>query len=65
MQQSDMRIDALNDFPVKLQHQPQHAVRGGMLRSEIDAEGLIVSFGRRVAHFRGVSLPLSSCQAGM
>jgi hypothetical protein len=33
-----MRIDPRDDFAVKLQHQTQHAVRGRMLRSEIDGE---------------------------
>ena len=38
VKQADMRIDALDDLPVELQHQPQHAVRGRMLRPEIDVE---------------------------
>ena len=38
MQQPDMRIDAGDHFAVKLQHQTQHAVRGRMLRPEIDGE---------------------------
>ena len=38
MQQPDMRIDALDDLAVELQHQAQHAVRGRMLRPEIDGE---------------------------
>ena len=33
-----MRIDALDDLAVELQHQAQHAVRRRMLRSEIDRE---------------------------
>ena len=31
-----MRIDALDDFAVQLHHQTQNAVRGGMLRAEVD-----------------------------
>ena len=31
-----MRIDPLDDLAVQLHHQPQHAVRRRMLRSEID-----------------------------
>ena len=31
-----MRIGALHHLAVQLQDQPQHAVRGGMLRAEID-----------------------------
>ena len=38
MQQPDMRIDALDDLAVELEHQAQHAVRGRMLRPEIDGE---------------------------
>jgi hypothetical protein len=38
MKQTDMRIDALDDFTVELQHEAQHAVRCGMLRSEVDCE---------------------------
>ena len=38
MQQADVRIDALDDLAVELQHQAQHAVRGRMLRPEIDGE---------------------------
>ena len=40
-----MRIDALDHFAVELQHEPQHAVRGGMLRAEIYREGAEVLFG--------------------
>ena len=38
MQQPDMRIDALDDLAVELQHEPQHAVRRRMLRPEVDGE---------------------------
>ncbi len=38
MQQADMRIDALDDLAVELQHETQHAVRRRMLRTEIDGE---------------------------
>ena len=38
MQQPDMRIDALDDLAVELQHQAQHAMRRRMLRPEIDGE---------------------------
>ena len=38
MQQADMRIDALDDLAVELQHEAQHAVRGRVLRAEIDRE---------------------------
>ncbi len=38
MQKPDMRIDALDHFAVELEHQAQHAMRGRMLRPEIDGE---------------------------
>ena len=33
-----MRIDPLDDFAVEVKNQPQHAMRGRMLRTEIDRE---------------------------
>ncbi len=42
MQQADMRIDALDDLAVQLQHQTQHAVRGRVLRAEVDGELAVV-----------------------
>ena len=39
-----MRIDALDDFAVELQHQTQNAVRRRMLRTEIDVEIADVMF---------------------
>ena len=38
MQKTDMRINALDDFAVQFQNQTQHAVRGGMFRTEVDRE---------------------------
>lgn len=38
MQQADVRIDAFDDFAIQLQHQTQHAVRGRVLRAEVDVE---------------------------
>ena len=38
MKQSDMRINALDDLAIKLQHKTQHAMGRRMLRSEIDTE---------------------------
>ena len=55
MQQSDMRIDALDDLAVELQHQTQHAMGRGMLRPEIDREGV----GRRAARRSARSFLLS------
>ncbi len=38
VQQADMRVDALDGLAVKLEHKAQHAVRGRMLRAEVDGE---------------------------
>jgi hypothetical protein len=43
VQQADVRIGALDHFAIELQHQAQHAVRGGMLRAEV--EGVVLDFG--------------------
>ena len=47
VQQADMRIDALDDFAVELEHQAQHAVRRRMLRPEVDREVADFGLGRR------------------
>ena len=51
MKQPDMRIDALDDLAVELQHQTQHAVRRRVLRPEIDVEGADVGFGHGLLGF--------------
>src|SRR6266699_2767405 len=38
VQQADVRIDALDDLAVELEHQAQHAMRGRVLGPEIDGE---------------------------
>ncbi len=35
VQQADVRIGALDDLAVELEHEPQHAVRRRVLRAEI------------------------------
>ena len=40
-----MRIDALDDLAVQLQHQTQHAVGRRMLRPEVDVERADVGLG--------------------
>ena len=35
MQQADVRIGALDHFAVEFEHEAQHAVRGRVLRTEI------------------------------
>src|ERR1700761_5214166 len=41
VEQADMRVDPLDHLAVKLEHQPQHAMRGRMLRPEIDGESAL------------------------
>jgi hypothetical protein len=36
MEQADVRVNALDDFAVQLHDQPEDAVRGRMLRTEVD-----------------------------
>ena len=60
MQQADMRIDALDHLAVELQHQAQHAVRGRMLRPEIDGEVAEVLLARSC----GLRLAFSSPGSG-
>jgi hypothetical protein len=45
MQEPDMRIDTLDDFTVKLKHQPEHTVGRRMLRTKIDGEIAQLRFG--------------------
>jgi hypothetical protein len=45
VQQADMRVGALHHLAVELQHQAQHAVRGRMLRPEIQGVVLDLSHG--------------------
>ncbi len=43
VQQADVRIGTLDDFAVQLEHQAQHAVRGRVLRAEVQGVVLDVS----------------------
>ena len=42
MQQADVRVGALDDFAVELEHQAQHAVRRRMLRPKV--HGVVTNF---------------------
>ena len=53
MQQTNMRVDAPDDFAVKFQHESQDPVRRGMLRPKIDHE----IAGRGFGHVGLTSLP--------
>ena len=46
-----MRIDALDDFAVELEHEAQHAMRRRMLRPEVDGEVADVGFGHHELFF--------------
>ena len=49
VEQADMRIDPLDDLAVELHHHAQHAVRGGVLRAEVDrvvGDDLVAGGGR-------------------
>jgi hypothetical protein len=48
MQKTNVRIDPCDDFAVKFEHEPEHAMSGGMLWTEIDGE--ISKAGRLVRH---------------
>src|SRR5580704_9178812 len=44
MEETDMRVDALDDFAVEFENEPQDAVRGGMLRTPIKRKSTDRSF---------------------
>ena len=50
MEEPNVRIDALDDFAVELENEPQNAMRGGMLRTPIEGE----ITDRIVAHVKSV-----------
>ena len=63
VQQPDMRVDALDDFAVELEHEAQHAMRRRVLRPEIDGELAVVAFTLTALGLgvRGVCLSRPSC----
>ena len=59
MQQPDMRVGTRDHLAVHLQHQAEHAVRGGMLRPEIqrmavDLDGLETRLALRRVRLQGI-----------
>ena len=61
MQQADMRVDALDNLAVHLHDHAQHAVRGGMLRAEVERVVPDQSFGHQVCFPSGsVTVAFSS-----
>ena len=58
VKQADMRVDALDDLAVELEHEAQYAVRRRVLRPEIDGELAVVAF--TLAAF-GLGLGASVC----
>jgi hypothetical protein len=58
VEQSDMRIDALNDLAVELKHETQDAVGRRVLGPEIDGEIADSSFGHTgLTSAEGTTLP--------
>ncbi|CFX43933.1 protein of unknown function [Candidatus Filomicrobium marinum] len=57
MQESDMRVNALDYFAVQLQNEPEHAVRGRVLRTKVDVE--LAQFG-----FSHLCVSIVCCVAG-
>ncbi len=63
MQQADMRVDALDDFTVELEHEAKNAVRCRVLRAEVDVEVADVMLGHGPcpsAHLAAFSSPGST-----
>jgi hypothetical protein len=48
VQQADVRVGALHDLAVELEHQAQHAVRGRVLRAEV--QGVVLDFSHGSSH---------------
>jgi hypothetical protein len=46
VQQADVRVGALDDLAVQFQHQAQHAVRGRVLRAEVQRVVLDLGHGQ-------------------
>ncbi len=47
MQQADVRIGALHDLAVELEHEPQHSVRRRVLRPEVQRVVLDLGHAQR------------------
>src|SRR5205814_10521497 len=45
VEEPDMRIDAGDHFAIKVENEPQNAMRGGVLRPEIKRERAFLCFG--------------------
>ncbi len=58
MQKADMRIDTRHDLAVEIEDETQHAMRGGVLRSEIDRD-LWIFVRSRLVHHAFFSVPRS------
>src|SRR3546814_16891084 len=61
VKEADVRVDALNDLAVELEDEAQHAVRGGVLRAEVDRVVGDFEIGRescreRVCQYVSISL---------
>jgi hypothetical protein len=65
MEQADMGIDPLDDLAVELEHEPEHAVRGRMLRPEVDRVVGDLAVRRVGAGQLGLGLDLVGDAAGI
>ena len=64
VQQTNMRINALYDLPVKLQHKAQHAMGRRMLRAEINGEITIITLEDSFVFSHGLTPPPLSHHPG-
>ena len=55
---ADLRLDVAHDFAVERRHQPQHAVRGRVVRAEVERQQLV---GMRQAHCHHSGVVRSLC----
>ncbi|MNS94130.1 hypothetical protein D3C72_1283360 [compost metagenome] len=63
VQQADMRVGALDDFAVQLEHQAQHAVRRRVLRAEVQGVILDICHDVDLSAARRRSFPRESREA--
>ncbi len=49
VQEADVRVDALDELAVELEHEAQHAVRRRVLRPEIQVERADLCLGHRIS----------------
>jgi len=60
VQQADMRVGALDHLAVQLDHKPEHAMRGRMLRPEVQGQVLDLGLGHYAPSFTALPSAFSS-----